>query len=136
MIYRLLADATLLLHLAYILFVMLGGLAVLRWPRLAWMHLPAVLWGAWIEFTDGLCPLTPLENMLRRQGGEAGYGGGFIEHYLAAMIYPDGLARTVQIVLGALVLLVNSAFYQELWRQKRSIEQQLVEHKPANQSSQ
>lgn len=122
MIYLLLADATLLLHLAYILFVVLGGLAVLRWPRLAWLHLPAALWAAWVEFSNSACPLTPLENMLRRQGGEAGYDGGFIEHYLAAMIYPEGLTRTAQIVLGSFVLIVNAAVYWRLWRRRESTE--------------
>jgi hypothetical protein len=118
MIYRLLADAALLLHLAYILFVVFGGLAVLRWPQLAWLHLPAVLWGAWIEFADWACPLTPLESTLRRQGGEVGYSGDFIDHYLAAMIYPEGLTRTAQIVLGTFLLVVNAAIYWRLWRHR------------------
>ena len=116
MIYSLLADAVLLLHLGFILFVMLGGLAVLRWPRIAWLHLPAALWGAWIEFADWTGPLNPLENTPRRLGGEAGFDGDFIDHYLTATIYPDGLTREAQIVLGAFVLLVNAAIY---WRLRR-----------------
>jgi len=113
-IWRILADAVLVLHLAFIAFVMLGGLAVLRWPRLAWLHLPAVLWAAEIAFAGGYCPLTPLENRLRVAGGEEGYAGSFIEQYLTALIYPDGLTREVQIVLGCLVIAVNLAVY--LWR--------------------
>ena len=92
--YRLLADAVLIVHLAFIAFVVLGGLLVLRWPRIAWLHLPAVAWGAWIEFSGGICPLTPLEVGLRARGGEAAYSGGFIEHYVTGLIYPEGLDRS------------------------------------------
>jgi len=119
--YSLLADAVLLIHLTFILFVMLGGLLLLRWPRLAWLHLPAVAWGIFVEFSGRICPLTPLENDLRQRGGEAGYGGGFIEHYVTALIYPDGLSRTVQFVLGGIVIAVNVAMYWMLARRmKRS----------------
>lgn len=111
MTYRILADAILVLHLAFIAFVMLGAFAVLRWPRLAWLHLPAVLWAAGLTFAGGICPLTPLENRLRVAGGEAGYQGSFIEQYLTALIYPDGLTREVQVVLGCLVVAVNLAVY-------------------------
>jgi len=116
--YRLLADAVLLLHFAYILFVIFGGLAVLRRPLLAWLHLPAALWGALIEYAGCICPLTPLENTLRQQSGETGYPGSFIDHYLTALIYPEGLTRTAQIVLGTFVLVVNAAVYWRLWRRK------------------
>jgi Protein of Unknown function (DUF2784) len=109
--YRLLADAVLLIHLAFIVFVVLGGLLVLRWPRVAWLHLPAAAWGAWIEFTGRICPLTPLEVGLRERGGEATYTGGFIERYITALIYPDGLDRRHQIVLGAFVLVLNAGIY-------------------------
>jgi len=115
--YRLLADAVLVIHLAFIAFVVLGGLLVLRWPRLAWLHVPAVAWGAWIEFAAGICPLTPLEIELRALGGEAIYSGGFIERYVTALIYPEGLERWHQIVLGAFVLVLNGAIYGWLvWR--------------------
>jgi hypothetical protein len=117
--YRILADAVLVLHLAFIVFALLGGLWVLRRPWLAWLHLPAVAWAAGIAFLGGICPLTPLENRLRAMGGEAGYGGGFIEHYLTALIYPQGLTRGVQAALGALVLAVNVAAYVTLWRRRR-----------------
>ena len=89
---RLAADAVALVHLAFVLFVAFGGLLVWRWPRLAWLHVPAVAWGAWIEFAGGTCPLTPLEHGLRRAVGEAGDGGGFIDHYLWPLLYPVGLA--------------------------------------------
>jgi hypothetical protein len=109
--YRILADLVLLLHACFVAFVMLGGFAVLRWPRLAWLHLPAVAWGAAIEFAGWICPLTPLENRLRHMAGLEGYEGGFIEHYLLALLYPDGLDRSTQLGLGATVLVVNAAVY-------------------------
>jgi hypothetical protein len=109
--YRLLADAVLVVHLAFIVFVVFGGLLVLRWPRIAWLHLPAVAWGAWIEFTGRICPLTPLEIGLRERGGEAGFTDGFIEHYITALIYPDGLDRRQQILLGVFVLVLNAGVY-------------------------
>lgn len=118
MIHRLLADAVLVLHLAFILFVVLGGLVVLRHPKLAWLHLPAVAWGAWLEFVGFICPLTPFENWLRARGGEGGYAGGFIEHYLASFIYPEGLTPDVQRLLGALVIAINLAVYLALWRRR------------------
>ena len=117
--YRALADALLVLHLAFVLFVVLGGLLVLRWPRLAWLHLPAAAWGALIEFAGFICPLTPLEVGLRRLGGEVGYEGGFIEHYVTAALYPSGLTRAVQILLGCGVLLVNLIVYARLARRRR-----------------
>ncbi|WP_271411073.1 DUF2784 domain-containing protein [Pseudomonas sp. Q1-7] len=116
MTYRLAADAVLLLHLAFILFVVLGGLLVLRWPRLALLHLPAVAWGATLEFLHLICPLTPLENRLRRAAGEQGYSGGFIEHYLVPLIYPAGLTPDIQLWLGAFVLLFNLVPYGLLAR--------------------
>jgi hypothetical protein len=119
--YRLLADAVLVVHLIFIAFVVLGGLLLLRWPRLAWLHLPAVAWGAWIELSAGICPLTPLEVDLRARAGEGSYSGGFIERYLTAALYPEGLDRRHQIVLGAFVLVLNAAIYGWLvWRRRRS----------------
>jgi hypothetical protein len=118
--YRLLADAVLLAHAAFVAFVVLGGLLTLRWPRLAWLHLPAAPWGAGIEFAGGICPLTPLENHWRRLAGEQGYAGGFIEHYVLALLYPDGLTREVQLALGILVLAINAAIYAFVWRRKRT----------------
>lgn len=117
--YRLLADLVLLLHAAFVAFVMLGGLLALCWPRAAWLHLPLVAWGVGIEFVGGICPLTPLENHWRHLAGEQGYTGGFVEHYLVAALYPDGLTRNVQVALGLLVLAVNAAIYGWAWRRNR-----------------
>jgi hypothetical protein len=120
MSYRLLADLVLVVHAAFVVFVVLGGLAVLRWPRLAWIHLPAAIWGAGIEFAGGICPLTPLENHWRRLAGEQGYPGGFVEHYLMAALYPEGLTRDLQIALGLAVLAVNAALYVRVWSRMKS----------------
>ena len=114
------ADAVLVLHFAFVLFVVLGGLFVLRWPRVAWLHVPAALWGALIEFGGWICPLTPLENSLRQRGGERGYAGGFIDHYVTSLIYPDGLTRPMQIAVGLLVVAINGYVYWRLWRRKRT----------------
>ncbi len=116
------ADAVLLVHFGFILFVLLGGLLVSKWPRIAWLHLPAVLWGALIEFSAGICPLTPLENRLRQAAGEGGYSGGFVERYLLPVIYPADLTRDVQLLLGLLVLVLNLAIYAAVFwvRRKKS----------------
>lgn len=119
MVYRLLADGVMLLHLAFILWVVAGGVLVLRRPRLAWLHLPAVIWGAAVEFFGLICPLTPLEDHLRREAGAAGLQGGFIEHYLLPLIYPGELTRALQIVLGLAVLAINGAVYGVLLRRRR-----------------
>ena len=111
MIYRALADAVLILHLGFVSFVLLGGLLLLRWTRIAWLHVPAAIWGVLIEYTGWICPLTPLENSFRARGGETGYSGGFIEHYIQPVLYPAGLTRGTQIVLGSIALLVNLTAY-------------------------
>jgi Protein of Unknown function (DUF2784) len=111
MIYRLLADLTLLLHFAFVLFVVLGGLLVLRWVRMAWLHLPAAAWGAVVEYMGWICPLTPLENRFRGLAGETGYAGGFVDHYLLPIIYPEALTRDTQFVLGTIVVLINGVVY-------------------------
>lgn len=113
MLYRLAADALLVAHLLFILFVLLGGLLLLRWRILALVHLPAMAWGAATEFFSLPCPLTGWENALRRAAGESGYDGSFIEHYLLPLIYPAGLAPGIQVWLGTSVLLVNALVY--LW---------------------
>ena len=117
--HRLLADLTLIIHGGFVVFVVVGGLLALRWPRVAWLHVPAVLWGAGIELLGGVCPLTPLENHWRRLAGESGYGGGFVEHHLLRLLYPDGLTPDVQYLLGAGVLAVNALVYGRLWRRRR-----------------
>ncbi len=111
MLYRFLADATVALHLAFVGFVAIGGFLVLRRPKLAFFHVPAAVWGVLIELGGWICPLTPLENRFRRLGGEAGYEGGFVEHYLLPVLYPSGLTRWHQVCLGVVVGLVNVVVY-------------------------
>ncbi len=120
MLAKLAADLVMVVHFAFIAFVVAGGWFVLRRPRWALLHLPCALWGAAIEFGGWICPLTPLENALRRTAGAAGYSGGFIDHYLARIVYPEGLTREAQIVLGAGVLALNAAFYGLAWRRRRA----------------
>lgn len=114
----LLADALVLVHLAFILFVVAGAVLLFRWPRLVWLHIPAVLWGAYVEFSGTICPLTPLENQWRARAGQAGYEGGFIEHYVLPVMYPAGLTAGTQLWLGAGVVLVNAALYA-VWLARR-----------------
>jgi len=109
--YRALADAVVLTHLAFVLFVVLGSILVLRWPRVAWLHLPAASWGVVVEWANWGCPLTPLENWLRRRAGEGGYSEGFLEHYITPLLYPEGLTRELQWTLAALVVVVNGCVY-------------------------
>jgi hypothetical protein len=117
-VFRILADVTVVLHFAFILFVVLGGLLAVRWPRIAWLHLPAAAWGAWVQFAGWLCPLTPLENWLRQRGGELGYTGGFIAQYLVPVVYPSSLTRGLQWLLGGLVLAINAAVYLVVLRRR------------------
>ena len=111
-----LADLVLVVHFLFIAFVVAGGFAAVRWPRLAWAHIPCFAWGALIEFAGWICPLTPLENDLRIASGQAGYSGGFIEHYLLPVIYPGALTREMQIWLGLSVLALNAVAYAWLLR--------------------
>src|SRR3712207_9266426 len=109
--YRGAADVVLVVHLAFVLFVVLGGLLALRWPRVAWVHVPVALYGATIEFVGFVCPLTPLEVWLRRRGGEAGYEGGFIGHYGTPAPFPPGLTREIRPPPGPGVRRPNAAAY-------------------------
>jgi hypothetical protein len=115
----LLADAVVVLHFGFVLFVVLGGLLALRWPRLAWLHLPAALWGAWTEFAGWICPLTPLENWLRVRSGESGYATSFVEHYVVPVLYPAALTRELQWILGGLVVAINALVYLVVLRRTR-----------------
>ena len=117
--YRSLADFLVFLHLAFVGFVVFGALLVTRRPRAAWIHVPCVLWGALIEFAGWVCPLTPLENHFRELGGQAGYARGFVEHYLLPVLYPQGLTRAAQVLLGILVLGLNGAVYGRLILRRR-----------------
>jgi hypothetical protein len=118
--YALAADAVLVLHLGFVLFVGLGGLLALRWPRIAWIHIPSAVWGAAIEFAGWICPLTPIENDLRARAGESPYTGDFVARYLLPVIYPEGLTRDAQIVLGLGVVLLNTAIYVVVFRRHRT----------------
>lgn len=115
MIYSLAAELLVVVHLAFVVFVVLGGVAVWRWPRVAWVHVPAVVWGVGIELTGAICPLTPAEQWLRVQAGASGYEGDFIAHYLVPVLYPAGLSREMQLVLGALACAVNVVAYGWIW---------------------
>ena len=111
MLYLFLANLVLVLHLLFIFFVVLGGLLLFRWQRLVWLHLPAAVWGILLEFNHWICPLTYLENDLRRMAGATGYPDGFIHHHLLGVIYPGGLSPDQQILLGGLVILINLCIY-------------------------
>jgi hypothetical protein len=114
------ADAVVVVHLLFILFAVLGGLLVWRWRGLVWLHVPAALWGVLVELMNWPCPLTPLEYGLRVAAGQAGYSGGFVEHYLLPIIYPAGLTPQIQIGLGVFVLLLNMLIYSALlWQRWR-----------------
>jgi len=114
----LLANLVVLLHFAFIVFAALGGLLALRWRRVPWVHLPAVAWAGLIELTGGVCPLTPLENRLRAAAGDEAYAGDFIAHYLGPVIYPPGLTREIQMLLAALLVLMNAVVYMVVWRRR------------------
>jgi hypothetical protein len=114
--YQLLADGVMLFHLGLVLFVVFGGLLVLRWPKIIWFHLPAATWGAAVEFTGWICPLTPLEVWLRLKEGDSGYGADFIEQYVLPVLYPAGLTHDVQVALGSFVVAANVVVYCWLWR--------------------
>ena len=111
-----LADLLVGVHLLFVVFVVAGGFLLIRWPMLAWLHLPAAMWGAFIEFSGGICPLTPLENRLRELGGAAGYGGDFVERYLLPVLYPAQLTLPLQQVLGTIVVAVNLVAYALAYR--------------------
>ena len=119
MVYTTLADLVLVTHLVFILFAVLGGLLVLKRRRLVWIHLVAAAWAVLIELGNWVCPLTPLENYLRRRAGQGSYEETFVEHYLMPVIYPAGLTRPVQILLGLLVIGVNLVIYSLVMRQRR-----------------
>ena len=116
---RILAELVVLAHLAFVLFALLGGLLTVRWPRAAWLHLPAVGWAAAVELMGWPCPLTPLENELRRAAGQDGYAGGFLEYYLLPILYPAGLTRAIQLVLAAVVVVINVVVYARAWRRRQ-----------------
>ena len=118
MMSRFAADIVVLIHFTFILFVAAGGALLLRWPRVAWIHVPAVLWGALVALMGWICPLTPLENRLRVAAGDAPYGSGFIDRYIVPIVYPAGLTRTLQIALGCAAIGINLVFYWMAWKRR------------------
>jgi hypothetical protein len=119
--YKFLADLVVVLHSFFVLFVLLGGFLVLWKPSVAWYHLPAVFWAAWLEFSGWICPLTPLENLLRGKGGITGYDAGFVEHYIVPILYPASLTRQMQFTLGMIVLSLNIGVYFIVWMRMRKL---------------
>ncbi|HEY4955631.1 MAG TPA: DUF2784 domain-containing protein [Gemmatimonadaceae bacterium] len=119
MIYRWLADGIVVVHGAFVVFVMLGAFLALRWRWVVWLHVPAAIWGVLIEYADWICPLTPLENVLRARAGEVAYTGDFIQHHLLAALYPTGLTPAIRWVLGSIALAVNLVAYSLLIRRLR-----------------
>ena len=114
-----LADLVVLVHFAFVIFVVFGGLLALRWPKVAYVHVPVAVYGTLIELVGWICPLTPLENSLRESAGQAGYQGGFVEHYILPVLYPGALTREIQLLLGLVLILFNLAVYARVLRRKR-----------------
>ena len=119
MIYGLLADLVVLVHLSFVLFAVFGGFAVYRWRRILILHLAAVVWAVLVEVFGLLCPLTPLENRFRRMAGQEGYETDFIDRYIMQLLYPENLTRETQILLGCAVLAINFLVYAFLWKRVR-----------------
>lgn len=118
MIYRVLADLILVTHFAFAIFTVLGGLLVLRWRSLVWVHLSSVLWGVVIQWANWICPLTPIESYLREMGGEASYRGGFVEHYVSMVLYPENLTVELRYLLGIVLIVVNLMIYGYMFLRK------------------
>lgn len=118
LLYRIAADGVVVIHLVFILFVILGGLMLFRWPWMIWIHVPTAVWGGLVELFGAPCPLTPLENHLRQAGNAEAYRGGFIDYYIMPIVYPPGLTRQTQVVLGVLILVINFAIYFKLLTRK------------------
>ena len=129
--YKFLADAVIVFHFAFVGFVLLGGLLALRWRRVAWVHLPCVAWGIWIELSHGLCPLTPLENDLRELAGRSTYEGGFVDHYIMPILYPEGLTHQTQVAIACLIIAINAGCYGLiLWKWYRARRQRPLAASP------
>jgi len=116
---RILISVVILIHFAFLCFVILGAFLVVRWPRLIWFHVPAVVWGLLIEFAGVICPLTPLEKWLRSLAGQSVYAGGFINNYIISLIYPEGLTREAQMLLGVMLIAVNVIAYTWVYQRRR-----------------
>jgi len=120
MYYGLAADIVMSVHFLFVLFVVLGGIAVWRWPRVAWLHVPAFVWGMLISVYRWICPLTPLEQSLRRAAGEADFDGGFIAHYIEPLLYPEGLTYSQLLFFGGVVTALNAALYWHAWYRRKT----------------
>ena len=118
MLYQLLSDFVVIFHFAFVLFVIFGGLLLFWKRKIVWIHLPCAFWGGFVEFSGRICPLTPLEIWFRIRSGASGYRGGFIEHYILPVLYPSGLTRNVQIVLGSIVIVINAVIYWKVFISK------------------
>lgn len=114
-----LADAIVCIHFAFIVFVLMGGLLVLHYPKVMWLHLPAAAWGAFVEFSGWVCPLTPLENWLRQSSNATPYEGDFVSNYLVPIMYPEGLTRELQFIFGTVVIVLNAVVYGVAWHRQR-----------------
>ena len=121
MLFGFLADAVVVLHVAFVLIVVFGGLVVWRWPWFAWLHLPATVWGVGIEWVGAICPLTLLEHWLRQQANEVAFEGTFVEQYILPWLYPENLTRPIQIGLGCFVLAVNVVAYSMLIQKRHRL---------------
>lgn len=132
MSYESLAAAVVVIHFAVVLFVIVGALLVVRWPRVAWVHLPVIAWVIFAEWFEKICPLTFLENWLRQKGGGSFYNGGFVDHYITPVLYPDGLTHPMQIILGTLILVVNVTLYAIafVWHRNRNIIRPPIDEMP------
>jgi hypothetical protein len=119
MLFNAIANLLVIAHFLFVLFVILGGLLLFRWPGIAFVHLPATAWGVMIELNNWICPLTPFEQSMRRAAGEKGYTGGFIDHYITPLIYPEGLTPEIQWMLGGGVVLMNAAIYGIWWLKRK-----------------
>ena len=117
--YGILADIVVLVHLGFVLFALLGAVLIIWWRWILWLHLPAAFWAIWIELTGGICPLTPLENWLRIRAGQGAYRGNFVDHYLIPVLYPAGLTRHIQFLMGLIVIIINLALYMYIYFQSR-----------------
>jgi hypothetical protein len=118
--WSLLADGVVVIHFAFTTFVIFGGFLTWVWPRIVFVHLPALAWGVWVEVSTTICPLTPLENHLRHLAGESGYSGGFLAHDRTALLYPPGLTWHIQWALAALVLALNAVAYGWFFKRSRA----------------
>lgn len=134
-IYKFLADALVVFHMGFVTFVLVGGAVVLYWRRAMFLHLPAVAWGIYIEISHNICPLTPLENHLRRLGNAATYRGGFVDHYIMPVLYPNGLTHGMQVAIAVIIVVLNAAIYGWIVAGRRTRKTPLTQGCPLEKSA-